>query len=512
MISLRPYQEKEIHELRECLRRGLDPLLVAPCGSGKGSLIAYMVHRAVERGKRVLFAVYGKSLVVDMSQRVDRLGIKHGVLLGGKKRERWHSVQVASIDTLHRMEDPPQVDLAIIDEADLAVSPTWKKALSRHSGRIVGMTATPVRLDGKGLGKKSGGLFDAMILGPTEAELIKDGYLVGSHVLAPPPPPDLGRVKKTASEFDIRQMAQVCDKSKIIGDVVEHWKKHSGGGKTVTFAIDQAHAQHVGEQFRLAGFSWAYVDADTPLGDPKAPEPGTRAAIWRDLDYGDLRGVVSVGCTSVGWDHSIVSCVVALRKTASLRLWKQQLGRGSRIHPGKKFFTVIDHCGNTAFHEPYGCFEDAIPWSLDGEAVASGPSEKQERYVTCKVPAMVDGALRYPCYAVFKAGPPMCPYCGIPLVKQVAKVEVEEGELQEYKRLENVTYAGSTGTSASMHRMRVFQSLIDDARQRPRVHDKTAWAVQIFKERFGVAPPREWVPGFVAPVTVEPITGDGLEL
>ena len=125
---------------------------------------------------------------------------------------------------------------------------------------------------------------------------------------------------------------------------------------------------------------------------------------------------------------------------------------------------------------------------------------------------MVNGVLVYPCYAVFKAGPPMCPYCGIPLVKQVAKIEVEDGELQEYRRADPVTYAGSNGTSASLHRMRVFQSLMEDADHRPGVSNKTAWAVRIFKERFGVSPPKEWVPGFVAPRVAEPLTGDGLEL
>jgi superfamily II DNA or RNA helicase len=769
--TLRPHQEQDLNSLREHIRHGRDPLLVAPCGYGKGTVITVIVHRAVKRGKRIIFAVHGKSLVVDMSQRISRLSIEHGVLMGGRARERWHPVQVASIDTLHRMDEPPAADLIIVDEcfvrgtmvtmgngqqlpiervsvgdwvknangvgcvigcsrtasvkseqrvkvelsdgksiectryhpfftdsgwieakdleghqifpeeavralrrgilswpedvvpkmdrADIlrkilleesgesneeprsiaeddansqrhraqaintgrkrphngateicdeeargrvgdgsfrtdedaregqwisnmlqvgsrqqeaknrhrdrwentlrkgevkrceerlpvgyvrvesvsriepgryatvynlhvsghpsyfangvlvhnchmALSPTWRKALSRYACRVIGMTATPIRLDKKGLGRKTGGLFDAMVIGPSEQELIKQGNLVGSRVLAPPPPADLGTVKKTAGEFDSKQMAQVCDKTTILGDIVKHWEQHAGGVKTAAFGIDQSHAQHIAESFRSAGYDWAYVDADTKLDE--------RARIWDDLDRGNLRGVSSVGCISIGWDHPVVSCLIAARKTASLGLWRQMLGRGSRPYPGKNKFLVLDHVGNTAFHEPYGCFEDAIPWSLDGEAVSIGTAEKQERYVTCKVPAMVKGVIQYPCYAVFRDGPKECPCCGIPMLKQVAKIQVQEGELQEYKRMENVTYRGSDGQSASLHRMRVFQSLMEDAGMRPGVKNKTAWAVSVFKDRFGSAPPKEWVPGFVAPRSEEALTGEGLEL
>ena len=484
--TLRPHQQTDLDALREHVSHGRHPLLVAPCGYGKGTVITVIVHTAVGRNKRIIFAVHGKSLVADMSARVSRLGIDHGVLMGGHKRQRWHGVQVASIDTLHRMEDAPSADIVIVDEAHLALSPTWRKALARFSCPVIGMTATPIRLDKKGLGRKTGGLFDAMVVGPSEETLIKEGYLVGSRVLAPPPPADLGKVGKVAGEFDAKKMAAVCDKNTILGDIVKHWQEHANGVKTAAFGIDQAHANHIAESFRVAGYEWAYVDANTKLDE--------RARIWKDLDEGSLRGVSSVGCISVGWDHPVVACLIAARKTASLGLWKQMLGRGSRPHPGKTHFLVLDHVGNTAFHEPYGCFEDKVPWSLDGDAVTEGDGEKQECYVTCKVPAMVGGEIKYPCYAVFRAGPRECPFCGIPLVKKVAKVEVEEGELREYHRNENIVYSGSNGVSQSFHRMQVFKTLLEDASHRPLVKDKPEWAASIFKDRFGVRPPEEWMP------------------
>ena len=114
--TLRPHQQRDLDALRTEVHAGRNPVLVAPCGYGKGTLISVIVHNATKLGHRVIFAVHGKSLVVDMSERVSRLGIKHGVLMGGERRERWHSVQVASIDTLHRMSHPPEAALIIIDE------------------------------------------------------------------------------------------------------------------------------------------------------------------------------------------------------------------------------------------------------------------------------------------------------------------------------------------------------------------------------------------------------------
>ena len=474
-VVLRPYQIRDLDLMRAELRAHRSALYVAPCGSGKGTLISHIVNTCVERGKRVIFAVHGKALVHDMSQRVARLGINHGVLMGAHRRERWHAVQVASIDTLHRMEHPPQADLIICDEAHMSLSPTWRKTIDRYpQSKVIGMTATPIRLDRQGLGSASGGLFDSMVVGPTERELIEMGFLVRSRVLAPPPPSDLGSLKKTAGEFNTKQQAAVCDKAKVIGDIVKHWEDHGHGRKTAAFGVDQAHANHIAEQFRECGIPWAYVDAETPDGD--------RQKIWNDLDdaSGTLMGVASVGCISVGWDHPIVSCIISARKTASLGLWRQMLGRGSRPFASKDHFLVLDHVGNTHQHFPYGMFEDEVPWCLDGEAIK--PSEhKAESVTTCKTPAIVDGVKRLPCYATFKTGPDCCPYCGIPLVKKARKIEQQDGELKE------VSFEQRERNQQTMRA--VYLALRKTQVER---NYKPKYAAVVFKSKYGHWPPRSW--------------------
>lgn len=496
---LRPHQQRNLEQLNAEVRARRDPVLVAPCGYGKGTLLSVIVHNVTKLGYRVIFAVHGKSLVVDMSERVTRLGVKHGVLLGGERRERWHPVQVASIDTLHRMSHPPEADLIIIDEAHMATSPTWGKALSRYpDARLIGATATPIGPNGRGLK----GLFDSMVLGPSEEELIALKDLVGSRVYQAKAI-DMKGVGKTGGDFNAKQLAAVCDKVKLVGDIVTHWKKYAEGRKTAAFAVDKAHANHICEQFNAAGVPWAYVDAETPMGDSEDPEPGTRAHIWRDLDHGNLMGVSSVGCISIGWDHPPVSCLIAARPTASLGLWRQMLGRGSRPYPGKQDFIVLDHAGNTRRHgdgmdgrPPWGLFEFSPPWSLEGNAIRESDGDKVPSIAQCRnsykwpdlrnepdhKPEPIINGVQMPCYGNFRAGTRDCPYCGIPLKVTARKIEVEAGELTEIVRAEPVRIDASGSREYHSDLMRTAT----DKNYKP------AWVGLHFKHRYGFWPPKKW--------------------
>ena len=481
--TLRPHQQQDLEALRAETMAGRNPVLVAPCGYGKGTLISVIVHRATALGHRVIFAVHGKSLVIDMSERVTKLGIPHGVLLGGEKRQRWHAVQVASIDTLYRMPHPPEASLLIVDEAHMALSPTWRKTLDRYpSARVIGATATPIRLDGKGLGRATGGLFDSMVLGPSEEDLIKLGHLVGSKVLAPPPP-DLGGVKKTAGEFNAKELASVCDKTKLLGDIVEHWKKYAVDKMTAAFGVDKAHALHIADSFRTAGIQWAYVDAETSTAE--------RAEIWKDLDSptSGLMGVSSVGCISVGWDHPVVSCLISARPTASLGLWKQMLGRGSRPYPGKDHFLVLDHSGNTHRHAPYGMFEDAVEWSLDGAAIRVSDDKKPPTVATCKHSyRWPDGTVQHPCYATFKAGPRECPFCGLPLKVIARKVEVQAGQLTEVVRSTRAFPLLQESEEKRLAR-KYYESLLAQAQEKGK---NGGWASFVYQKKMHAWPDKQW--------------------
>lgn len=448
-VVLRPYQVTIHDKLRDAASRGMDPICVSACGSGKGTIISAIFEGASQRGNGIIFGVHGKSLVADVSMRVSRLGIPHGILMGGVHRERWHPAQVASVDTLYRMEHIPDAAILIVDEAHQATSPTWLKVIDRAKrarlaagkGRLVviGLTATPVGPNGRGLGRKSGGLFDEMVFGPSVIDLIRDGYLVRSRVLEPPPI-EGAREIKLGKDDNLEAQAAVFDKVTLIGDELKHYRQYGPHSKSVWFCTNQKHATNVARQFTEAGTSIAYVDSNTPLGDEKNPQPGTRAAIWRDLAQpnGNLMGVANCGITLVGWDCPIVSYGGILRRSGSFGLWHQMLGRFSRTHSSKDFFFVADHAGNTQLHAPTGYFESPIEWSLDGKAVKE-KKEGERRLITCRQSVMNcwcgragnhDGSGNHaPCYGTFFAGPRQCPWCGCPVPKKDVKIEVQRDKV-----------------------------------------------------------------------------------
>jgi DNA repair protein RadD len=384
-------------------------VLVRPCGSGKGTIASYVVHSAESRGKRVIFMVDRRVLVHDMSMRLDRLGIDHGVIMGDDKRRKpWLGTHVASIDTLTRRDVLPVADLIIIDETHKAVSPKWRKVLDRYpNAKILGLTATPIRLDGRGLEE----IYDDMVVGPSVEDLLRLKLIVPSVVFAPPRGINTSKVKKTGGDFNNAALAHVCDNAKLVGDIATHWQKHASDRKTAFFGVDCKHARNTAEQFRCAGVETAYVDADTPDDE--------RQKIWDDFDRGTCRIICSVGVIGIGWDHSICSCVIDACPTLSIERFLQRIGRGSRTHPGKTNFLILDHAGNTHRH---GFYEDQRVWNLHGKALKE-PEEKVESPYTCVV-----------CRAVFRRGPLNCPYCGAAVVVQHRDIKVVKGELEELHR------------------------------------------------------------------------------
>src|SRR5271165_1267110 len=162
-MTLRDYQVTDLNLIREALRLHRSVLLVQPTGAGKGTLAAHIVHSAAAKGKNIIFLVNRRAIVTDFSKRLDKLGIEHGVIMAGNPSKPWLNVHVASIDTLRRRERVPKADLLVLDEAHFAVSDGWKKVLDKYPDtKRLCMTATPIRLDGQGLGH----IADAMVTGP----------------------------------------------------------------------------------------------------------------------------------------------------------------------------------------------------------------------------------------------------------------------------------------------------------------------------------------------------------
>jgi len=405
-MILRPYQIKALNETRANLRQGaLRNLLVSPTGSGKGTIASEIIRGAGEHKSTIGFWVNRRELVKDMSRRLDKLNVEHGVMMANHPRRRaWLPVQVASIETLRRAPIKPKFDVIIADECHFAISDGWLDMFAQYpDSAIVGMTATPIRADGKGLGR----FFERMVLGPSVQTLINEGNLVPTRVFAPSAP-DLHGVKKGTSDYNRKQLATVCNKPQLVGDIVQHWLSLARGRPTVCFGIDKAHAQKICDQFLAAGVRAEYADCDTPSG--------VRDKLWDDLGNYAVEVVCSVGIVSYGWDCPPCSCAILARPTESLALFLQQCGRILRPHQGKEYALILDHAGNTLKH---GFVEDDREWSLADGYVEKDKEKGEIGVRICKT-----------CFIAFPVSQPKCPN-GHLYQGQGRQVEHVKGELQE---------------------------------------------------------------------------------
>lgn len=422
ILKLRDYQQQGVDALRARFKAGdRNVLYQLPTGGGKTVVFSYITEGAARKNNRVLILVHRQELIRQTSSSLTDIGVDHGIIAPGFTPS-WDSVQVASVQTLVRKLDkihPPQ--LIISDECHHAGAASWSKIFAHfHKANILGVTATPCRLDGKGLGRASGGFFDSMVNGPTVSELIKAGHLANPRVFAPPVGADLSSLRKKYGEFVSSETAAAMDKPIITGCAVEHYRKLANGIPAIAFCASVAHAEHVAEQFKAAGFNAASIDGTMHDNDRKKR--------IRDLGNGSLNVLTSCDIISEGTDIPIVGAAILLRPTASMGLYLQQVGRALRMYDGKTDAIILDHVGNVMRH---GMPDEDREWSLDGEKQGKRSKTDDEKDVKVKQCEQ--------CYACHDPAP-KCPVCGFVYTVTAREIEQAEGELQELdaKRLAEI--------------------------------------------------------------------------
>lgn len=408
-VQLRPYQETAIAQTRAAFRQSPSVLLVAPTGSGKTVMFSYIAHSAVAKGKRIWIMAHRVELVDQISETLKRFNVAHGFIAAGYPRSPRMHVQVASVQTLiRRMPDSLPPDLIIIDEAHHAtLANTIGRILAAYPKALrLGVTATPTRLSGEGLGD----VFKTMVLGPTTQQLIDLGALSPVTVYAPPTV-DLSALHIRAGDFVTSEAAEAMDKPKITGDAVSHYRKHADGKRAVAFCTSVEHARHVAMSFVDAGYKSVHIDGTM--------ERQARKALVQAYQKGEIHVLTSCDLVSEGFDCPGIEVGISLRPTASTGLWIQQVGRCLRKADGKDRAIILDHAGNTLRH---GLPTDDREWTLEGRERASrrGGSE-----------AVVSVRVCTQCFSAQPSGLPACKHCGMVFPVQARKVEEVEGELQE---------------------------------------------------------------------------------
>lgn len=461
MLQLRNYQQKAVDDIRQAfLDKHRAPLVVLPTGGGKTVIFSHVAASVSARGKRVIVLVHRVELLRQTSAALHKSGVDHSLINPLFTPDYRKNVQVASVQTLVKrlghIKTPP--DLIVIDEAHHATAGTWKKIVEAFpKARILGVTATPVRGDGTGLGIHAGGLFDQLIEGPNVQWLIDNGYLVKPVIYAPKERLDLSGVRIVRGDYDTKEITSRVDKPKITGDAVAHYRKLCSGEPAVVFCTSVLHAQHVADEFRAAGYSAYAVDGSM--------EDDIRKRILNGLGNGSVNVVTSCDLISEGTDIPAIACAILLRPTASLGLYIQQVGRALRPCAGKERAIILDHVGNVITH---GLPEEPREWSLDG-------IPKKSRKQNQEKPISVKQCMQ--CFA-FHEPAPVCPHCGFVHPIEQKKMEIVEGELQEITPEQAI--ALKRKRTAEVSKAKTLEDLIAIQNQRGY---KRGWAEHIFNAR-----------------------------
>lgn len=317
--ELRPYQVEIIEKARERLSTGGRKriILVCPTGGGKTVVSAQIILNSLGKDRRALFLVHRRELLKQAASKLSDVGIDVGIIAPGFPPRPSQPVQVASIATLHsrgirtRRMDLPEAHLIVVDECHHATAATWKSILDAYpEAFVVGLTATPCRGDGRGLGS----IFEELVECPDVSELARQGYLVGTKVFAAPPP-DLSGVKILAGDYNEKQLSAKVNTNQLVGDVVTHWLRFAEGRRTLVYAVDVAHSVHLRDEFCRAGISAGHIDGTTPAEE--------RDEVLRQFGAGVLDVVTNCAVLTEGFDAPEASCIVLAKPTKSFGLYRQ---------------------------------------------------------------------------------------------------------------------------------------------------------------------------------------------
>jgi DNA repair protein RadD len=386
-ISLRDYQINAIESLRSSFRNGnRRVILCAPTGSGKSTIFSEIARSCVDRGGKVLAVAHRQELVYQLR---DRLFSEHrlpsGVIMAGCEQDEEAAIQVASIQTLKGRTLPPST-LVCIDECHHSTAATYRKLLENYPDSfVIGMTATPWRQNGRGLGS----IWQDIIVAATPKQLIKEGTLV-DYVGFTFATPDLDNVTTTAGDFNLSGLDSVCTEGRIIGGIVEKWLDHANNVPTICFAVNIKHAEMICSEFNKAGVTSKVIHHGLGKDD--------RSGIINDVKSGSIRVVCNVGIFGEGVDIPNLECAILARPTQSLVLHLQQVGRVLRPSPGKARARIHDHAGNLM---RLGLPDDERDYSLLVSNVNHRDGNFRRLVRSCEK-----------CFAIIPIGRPACMECG----------------------------------------------------------------------------------------------------
>jgi superfamily II DNA or RNA helicase len=430
MINLYPFQQTAKQRVYEARQTGAKAILLQlPTGAGKTVVSADIIRE--HPGAAVAIA-HRQEIVVQISLALARNNLRHKIIgppavarsctnqhlaeLGRNYVDPSNKLAVAGVDTLIRMRAEPwfnQVTMIFQDECHhLLRKNKWGRAASMFPNAwLLGVTATPCRADGMGLGLHADGLFEVMIEGPSGRALIDAGWLSDYKIFCPLSDVMLKDVPLAADgDYSKPKLSAAVHKSHIVGDVVKNYLKFASGKRGITFCVDVKAAVEQAQAYRDAGVKAEVVSAKTP--------DILRASLLRQLKQGTILQLCNVDLFGEGMDVPAIEVISMARPTASYSLYAQQFGRSLRILEGKSHAIIIDHVGNVERHR--------LPdtprfWTLDRRDRKTQAKGSDIPIRTCPE-----------CLGAYQATALSCPYCGCtPTPTSRSAPEFVDGDLFE---------------------------------------------------------------------------------
>lgn len=391
VMPLRDYQNELLDKTRAAYREGYHaPCIVAPCGAGKSVITAEMAKCATEKGNRVLFLVHRQELC----EQIFNTFVKWGVNM--------HLCQIGMVQTIcRRLSKIAKPSLIITDENHHSLAGSYRKIYDYWPDvQRVGVTATPIRLNGGGLGDVN----DVLILGPSVKQLISWGNLSPFKYYAPRVI-DTSKLRIKHGDYVQADIEEAFNKNAVYGDVIAHYQKLSDGLQAICYCVSIEQSKKMAFEFSKAGINARHLDGDTPKE--------VRNSVVQQFREGVVKILCNVDLISEGFDVPDCNTAILLRPTQSLSLYIQQAMRCMRYKPGKTAI-IIDHVGNV---NRFGMPDVDRSWDLT-------PKKKGSKKKVEEIP--IRQCLE--CFAVFRAEDKVCPSCGWKPEKQVREVEEMKNE------------------------------------------------------------------------------------
>lgn len=382
MLTARDYQVRALANIEKAEREGVRrPLVVHPTGTGKTVTFCHTIQQRADRGRSIVL-VHRKELA---DQAIDKLSmiapeLRTGLVKGSEGNDVGAPVVVASVPTLagdkrlaqllEAQERFGSFGTVIADEAHHAPAPSWTKVLTGlgafnpYGPLTVGFTATPQR------DKKALGVWEKVVDYMSIREAIHRGFLVPIlPAVVVPTKMDLTRVRKTGGDFSDGDLGREMEESGAIRDVAAAYVEHAADRKAIAFTPTVATAHALAARLREMGVAAEALDGGT--------EAEEREAVLRRLKTGETRVVVNCAVLTEGFDETSIECIIVARPTCFQGLYIQMIGRGTRLHPGKKNLLILDMVGASQRHEAVGAVDLGL--ELDDARDKKDPDEVERQ-------------------------------------------------------------------------------------------------------------------------------------